>query len=73
MSIRQENQEHIYRKYLASLSVYSRCIQPVVHASMERNEGFYKVMANVNLEKYCVYEKNEVVKYRDLLNQNSAN
>jgi hypothetical protein len=73
MSNHQDYKEQIYQKYLTSLSTFSRCIHPIVHASMERNDNFYKVQTTVNLEGYCVYERNEVAKYRDLLNQDIAN
>jgi|LauGreDrversion4_2_1035121.scaffolds.fasta_scaffold2203201_2 hypothetical protein len=73
MSNHQAYQEQIYNNYLSSLSIYSTCIHSIVNSFVERNDSFYKVSDTVNLEQYCVYERNQVSKYRDMLNQDNAN
>lgn len=73
MSNQQTNQDSNYQNYLKSLNIFSRCIYPVVHAVTESNGNIYNVDTTINLEKYCVYERNQVEKYRSLLNQDIAN
>ena len=73
MSSQGSSKAEIYNNYVKNLADYSKCMFPVLNAVIERNEDAFKSEHKINLENYCVYEKNLVKKYRALLNNDLAN
>lgn len=73
MSNQVSNKDQNYETYLHRLSNYSTCIRPILKATFERYDNAYDVNQTIDLERYCVYERREVEKYRQLLKSDLTN
>jgi hypothetical protein len=69
----QSNRNENYKNYLNYLGMYSNCIYPIIQAIEEKQSNIYDVKEIINLENYCVFERKQVQKYRNLLKENSNN
>ena len=70
MSQSQTNNDDNYKQYLKYLELYSKCMNPIILAAVERQGNIYDVKETVNLEEYCIFERKNVQNYRILLKQN---
>jgi len=60
----------VYEKYIASLNSFSKCFYPIIKAHSARYiEQQLVTSDSVSLENYCIFERREVMKYRQILKE----